>query len=63
MVLQIGDANGLWEDFRREVEEELDQSRKALREVKLMLEQSQAELSKLTQRNASTAVTCDAGAN
>ncbi len=53
MILSTRNADELWEDFRREVEEELDQSRKALREVKLMLEQSQAELTKLTQRNAS----------
>lgn len=53
MVLQPGNANMLWDEFRHEVEEELDQTRRALREVKLMLEQSQAELTKLTQRNTS----------
>lgn len=34
------------------LEKELDETRRALREVTLMIEQSQGELSKLTQRNA-----------
>ncbi len=37
--------------IRQEVEAELEQNRRVLREVTLMLEQSQVELSKLTQRN------------
>ncbi len=40
-----------WDEFEQEVQNELEQSRRALNEVNLMLEQSQAELSKLTQRN------------
>lgn len=42
----------LWEQVQQEVTTELEQNRKLLREVTLMLEQSQAELNKLTQRNA-----------
>ncbi len=44
-----------WDEFEQEVQDELEQSRRSLNEVTLMLEQSQAELSKLSQRN--TAVT------
>ena len=38
-----------------DLEKELEETTKALREVTLMIEQSQGELSKLTQRN--TAIT------
>jgi F0F1-type ATP synthase membrane subunit b/b' len=41
-----------WEEFQKEIGDELDNTQKALREIKLMLEQSKNELSKLTQRNA-----------
>lgn len=41
-----------WEEFQKEIENEYEQSQRSLREVTLMLEQSQSELSKLTQRNA-----------
>jgi two-component system, NarL family, sensor histidine kinase DegS len=41
-----------WDDFQREIEQDLEQSRRALKEITLMLEQSQAEMAKLTQRNA-----------
>jgi two-component system sensor histidine kinase DegS len=40
------------EDFGTFIENELDLARRSLNEVTMMLEQSQAELSKLTQRNA-----------
>lgn len=40
-------------DLYQEVADELDQSKRSLNEVNLMLEQSQVELSKLTQRNTS----------
>ncbi|MCC6148282.1 MAG: hypothetical protein IT308_12035 [Anaerolineaceae bacterium] len=40
-----------WYDFQQEVNEELNQTRQALAEVRLMLEQSQAELAKLTQKS------------
>ena len=44
--------DNLWDEFRQEVVSGLEQSRQALNEVTLMLDQSQSELAKLTQRNA-----------
>lgn len=41
-----------WDEFQHEVEVEIEQSRRSLREVTSMLEQSQTELTRLTQRNA-----------
>ena len=41
-----------WEEFQKEMESEYEQTQHSLREVTLMLEQSQSELTKLTQRNA-----------
>jgi two-component system, NarL family, sensor histidine kinase DegS len=41
------------EDARKSIQTELDETIRALREITLMLEQSQVEVSKLTQRNAS----------
>src|SRR5574339_800857 len=35
-----------------DIEKELDEAQRSLREITLMMEQSQGELSKLTQRNA-----------
>lgn len=40
------------EEFQQELQNDLEQSRRALKEVGLMLEQSQTESSKLAQRNA-----------
>jgi two-component system, NarL family, sensor histidine kinase DegS len=40
------------EDFLQVVQGELEQSRRALKEISLLYEQSQGELTKLTQRNA-----------
>jgi two-component system sensor histidine kinase DegS len=40
------------EDARKSIQTELDETGRALREVTLMLEQSQVEVSKLSQRNA-----------
>ena len=40
------------EDYPVQIQSELDQSRKALKEVSMMLEQSQTEMSKLTQRSS-----------
>jgi len=45
-------AENPWEDFQKEIENEYELTQRSLREVTLMLEQSQGELSKLTQRNA-----------
>lgn len=47
--------NDLWEEFEQEIMTELDQSERALKEISMMLEQSQVDLKKLTQRN--TAIT------
>ena len=48
----VPDAS-LWDALRDECRIELEQSRRELREISLMIEQSQLELSKLQQRNAS----------
>jgi len=42
-----------WDEFLRYIQVELEQSRQAYKEVTQMIEQSQTELSKLTQRSAS----------
>jgi two-component system sensor histidine kinase DegS len=54
MALQPPSASteNSWDVFQSEVESEYEQTQRSLREVKLLLEQSQTELSKLTQRNA-----------
>ena len=49
----MGENENVLEKFLVDVENELQQSQKTLREVELMLDQSQAELAKLTQRNTS----------
>lgn len=46
-------SNNPWDEFLRFIQTELDQSRLAYKEVTQMIEQSQTELSKLTQRSAS----------
>ncbi len=53
MVLTEGQNDTqLWEDAQRSIQSDLDETTKALREVTLMLDQSQVEVSKLSQRNA-----------
>jgi two-component system, NarL family, sensor histidine kinase DegS len=52
---QLKKYTGSLGDFERNLQIELDQAKRSLSEVKLMLEQSQGELNKLTQRN--TAIT------
>lgn len=42
-----------WEEFLKEIDNEYEQTSRSLKEVTLMLEQSQIELNKLNQRNAS----------
>jgi two-component system, NarL family, sensor histidine kinase DegS len=49
---QLKKDTGTLGDFERNLQIEFDQAKRSLSEVKLMLEQSQAELNKLTQRNA-----------
>ena len=41
-----------WDAFQKDLENEFEQTQHSLREVTLMLEQSQGELAKLSQRNA-----------
>ena len=52
MALQSIDVTDPWEEFQNEVSSELERSRRVLGEVTLMVEQSETELAKLTQRNA-----------
>ncbi len=52
MALQSIDVTDPWEDFQKEVQTVLERSRRVLSEVTLMVEQSETELTKLTQRNA-----------
>lgn len=53
MVTQIPTAADAVDEYQRQIESDLEQTQRTLKEVSLMLEQSQVELSKLTQRNAS----------
>jgi two-component system, NarL family, sensor histidine kinase DegS len=48
----VDEQTGPVEDAHKSIQTELDETSRALREVTLMLEQSQGEVSKLTQRNA-----------
>src|SRR5690242_20209260 len=52
MALVDEQTPGPVEDAHKSIQTELDETSRALREVTLMLEQSQGEVSKLTQRNA-----------
>jgi two-component system sensor histidine kinase DegS len=47
----MGEDNGTFEQFMIELESEFEQSQRTLREVEMMLDQSQSELTKLTKRN------------
>lgn len=52
MPMQNSASNEATEDRQAQLQSELDHSRKALKEVSMMLEQSQTEMAKLTQRSA-----------
>jgi len=52
MDFQTADSVNLDEDFPHQIQSELDHSKHALQEISLMLEQSQVDMTKLTQRNA-----------
>jgi two-component system, NarL family, sensor histidine kinase DegS len=52
MAQQLPSTENPWETFQKEIDSEYEQTHRTLREVTLMFEQSQSELSKLTQRNA-----------
>jgi two-component system sensor histidine kinase DegS len=56
MALAEAGSEDVVSDIRQGIQTELDDAEKALREVNLMLEQSQLELSKLSQRNAAITV-------
>lgn len=45
-------TNETAEDYQGQIQSELEQTRKALKEISMMLEQSQTEMAKLTQRSA-----------
>lgn len=51
-ITNIEETNA-WDAYQEEVQAELEQARKSLQEISMMLDQSQAELNKLAQRNAS----------
>jgi two-component system, NarL family, sensor histidine kinase DegS len=53
MALDKVKETNLAEEFHTLLQDEIDHSQKALKEVSLMLDQSQAELNKLVQRNTS----------
>jgi two-component system sensor histidine kinase DegS len=43
----------IWDSIKKDIRAELDQSRRELKEISLMIEQSQLEVNKLQQRNSS----------
>jgi len=53
MMIKRAEPTDPWLEFQQEVNNELEQSRRTMAEIKMMLDQSQAELTRLTQRNAS----------
>jgi two-component system sensor histidine kinase DegS len=53
MAMDKTPAGETWENFNQTISSELEHSKRAYKEVALMLEQSQAELVKMTQRSAS----------
>ncbi|MEA4909859.1 MAG: sensor histidine kinase [Anaerolineaceae bacterium] len=52
MENQDSNSENARNEMQHEIQDELEQARRSLKEVSLMLEQSQAELNKLTQRNS-----------
>ncbi len=54
MTIKRAEPTDPWLEFQQEVNNELEQSRRSMSEIKMMLEQSQSELTRLTQRNASS---------
>jgi two-component system, NarL family, sensor histidine kinase DegS len=53
VVSEPQDENSDWEILKNEIKEEYEQAQRELKEIELMMEHSQLEVSKLTQRNAS----------
>jgi len=56
MALAEAGSENVVEDVKQSIQTELEDTEKSLREVSLMLEQSQQEMNKLTQRNAAITV-------
>lgn len=52
MAIKRAEGSDPWLEFQQEVNNELEQSRRSMAEIRMMLEQSQTELTRLTQRNA-----------
>ncbi len=52
VVKKVDPSGSTWEEFQQRIRSELDQARKALQEASMMLDQSQKEMGKLTQRSA-----------
>ncbi len=55
MVPQADGELSPWQEFQQQIQAELEKAKNALRETSLMFDQSQSELSRLTQRNTSIA--------
>lgn len=53
MPIDVKQEPDVWNDLKENVQLELEQSRRELKEIALMLDQSQLEVNKLAQRNAS----------
>ncbi|HEX7973674.1 MAG TPA: sensor histidine kinase [Anaerolineales bacterium] len=54
MALQaVEEGTNIWDELKSDLQVELEQHRKELKEIALMLEQSQLEVNKLAQRNTS----------
>jgi two-component system sensor histidine kinase DegS len=52
----VQEEPGIWETLRESFESDFEHTKKELKEISLMIEQSQLEVNKLTQRNASITV-------
>lgn len=46
------ESDSAWESYQHEIEKELDRAKRSLKELSMTLDQSQGEVSRLTQRNA-----------
>ncbi len=53
MTNDVAQAVDVWDELKTRVQGELEQSRRELKEIALLLEQSQLEVNKMAQRNAS----------
>lgn len=53
MLSDVKSESDAWSELKEQIQADLEQSRRELKEIALMLEQSQLEVNKLAQRNAS----------